>query len=172
MFCNKLDTEGLIKYPSVMIATLLCVIGRNWFITKSSLKRVAYVLMEIGCPWNNLVTFYGGGGGGGALPPETGKGERSAGWIFTPTGLSAEWIFTPTRVSNFRRNMKMLQILPKESASEQKRWCPTGVCLTFEYPTRGCSEKGGLKDGTSLLTLTNGVLIRLYTWTIVLEIDH
>ena len=41
---------------------------------------------------------------GGALHPETGRGEGSAGWIFTPTGVSAEWILTPTGVSNFHKN--------------------------------------------------------------------
>ena len=161
MFCNKLDTEGLIKYPSVMIATLLCVIGRNWFITKSSLKRVAYVLMEIGCPWNNLVAFYWGGGG--HFPPKRVRVRGPRG-EFSPQPdyrRSEFWPQPECRIfikitQKEWRNMKMLQILPKESA----------------YPTRGCSEKGGLKDGTSLLTLTDGVLIKLYAWTIVLEIDH
>ena len=71
-----------------------------------------------------------------ALRPETGRGEGSAGWIFTPSGVSAGW--------NFSEWLKT------------KIWYLTGVCFTFEYPSRGCTwcEKGGLKGGTSLLTLT------------------
>ena len=42
-----------------------------------------------------------------------------------------------------------------------KKWYPTGVCLTFENPIRGCAwgEINGLKGGTSLLTLTERVPI-------------
>ena len=52
-----------------------------------------------------------------APSPEMGRGEGSVTWLFTPT--QREWLKTI-------------------------KWYPTGVCLTFEYPTRGCTwgEKG------------------------------
>ena len=40
----------------------------------------------------------------GALRPETGRGEGSVGWIFTPTGVSTGWILTPAGVSIFHKN--------------------------------------------------------------------
>ena len=81
----------------------------------------------------------------GALRPEMGRGEGSAGWIFTPTGVSAGWILTPTGVSNFHKNdLKRVAEYEKFTNITQrkwlraKKWYPTGVCLSFEYPTRRC----------------------------------
>ena len=91
----------------------------------------------------------------GVLRPETGRGERSAGWILTQPEYQIFIKMTPKEWLN----MKSSQILPKESGSKRKKWYPTGVCLTFEYPIREYTwgEKGCQKGGTSLLTLTEGV---------------
>ena len=92
--------------------------------------------------------------GVGELRPEMGRGEGSEGWIFTPTGVSAGWHLTSTGVSNFHKNYpkrvakyeNLATITPKERL-KMKKWYTTGVCLTFEYPTRGCAwgEKKGFK---------------------------
>ena len=54
--------------------------------------------------------------------------------------------------------MKILQILPKENGSKRKNDTQQEYFLHFNTQPEGVLEvkKGGLKGGTSLLTLTEG----------------
>ena len=97
---------------------------------------------------------------------KTGRGERSAGWIFAQTRVYTGWILKPTGVSNFHRNYPKWVVKFENCTNiSQRVWLKTkkryqtGVCLTFEDPARGCTwdEKGDVKCGTSLLTLTEGM---------------
>ena len=116
------------------------------------------------------------------LRPKTGRGEWSAGWIFTltgvstgwiftPTGVTTRWNFTPTRVSNFHKNDPKRMARYENSAIftqwewlKMKKEYPTGICFTFENPTRGCNwgEKRGSKGWHILLTLTEGISLHCF----------
>ena len=95
---------------------------------------------------------YGEGGGGGSLRPETGRGEGSAGWIFTPNAVSAGWIITPTGASIFHKNdpkrvAKFHKYYSTRWDQNEKMIPATGVFLTSIYPARRCicGEKEGSK---------------------------
>ena len=75
------------------------------------------------------------------IRPETGRGEGSAGWIITPTVVSAAWNLTPTdrsikfsqkndpkRVAEYEN----LTIITQREWLKTKKWYPTGVFLTIE----------------------------------------
>ena len=92
-----------------------------------------------------IMAWRGGGGGGGHFAPKQvgGRGEGSAGWILTPTGVSAGRILTPTGVSNFHNydpkwvvKFENFTNITQREWLKMKIWYPTGVCLTFEDPTR------------------------------------
>ena len=77
------------------------------------------------CPIDSKWARGGGGGGGG--------GEYQ---IFTKM-TKKEWL-----------NLKIFTNITQREWLKMKEMIPnTGVCLTFEYPTRGCAwgEKGGSK---------------------------
>ena len=104
-----------------------------------------------------IFTMEGGSlapGGGAALRPKTGRSEGSAGWIFT---FHSKWSISGVNF-NPNRSIKFSQKGLKGKKHDEK-WYPIGVYLAFEYPNRGCTgvKKGGLKGGTSLLTLTEGM---------------
>ena len=74
-------------------------------VTQSNLVFV-WLLGVTSCKWKRLESspcdtgLYINWG----MSPGTGRGEGYAGWIFTPTGVSAGWILTLTGVSNFHIN--------------------------------------------------------------------
>ena len=106
----------------------------------------------------------GGGGGGGPSPRRV---ERSVWWIFTSTGVSAGWILTPTGVSNFHKNnpkrvakYENFTNITQREWLKTKKWYPEEYVWHLNTQPEGVPEvkKGGLKGGTSLLTLTEGDL--------------
>ena len=104
----------------------------------------------------------------GALRPETGRGEGSVGWIFTPNGVSTGWILTPAGVSIFHKNDPQ-RVAKYENfinittlvAQNEKKWYPTGVFFTsihlYTQPDNQGMYLRWKKGRTSLLTLTEGV---------------
>ena len=99
-------------------------------------------------PMTLLVQDCGNSWGGGTLHPETGRGEGSAVYSEYPR----DEIY-PHEVSNFHKNdPKRVAKYENSTNITQREWLkmkklyPTGVCLTFEYPTRGCT--GGEKRGS------------------------
>ena len=74
----------------------------------------------------------------------------SAGWIFTPTGVS--YIFTKMTQRERQDKWKYHKFHPKRVAPNEKA-IPNKSMFDIWIPNR----IGGLKGGTSLLTLTEGV---------------
>ena len=125
---------------------------------QGAVLRVATPVNWIQLISTGIFTMEGGslapGGGGAALRPKTGRSEGSAGWIFT---FHSKWSISGVNF-NPNRSIKFSQKGLKGKKHDEK-WYPIGVYLAFEYPNRGCTgvKKGGLKGGTSPLTLTEGM---------------